>query len=232
MSYATEAIVFRSLSLSIAQKQLEPGESLGEILFGLIMTLTFTLGAGLMVRDDPNAARELLIATIGCNVAWGLIDGAFYVSGQIFERSRMARLGALVRRADTESAAAAIVAQEFEELVGLTVAPDERADLFRRMARHVRASEPRPLGVTRQDLYGALASFWLVFFASIPAALPFLFLQQEWVALRISNGILVLSLFVVGYRWARYTALRPWLTGATFMVAGLALVGIAISLGG
>ena len=71
-----------------------------------------------------------------------------------------------------------------------------------------------------------------MFFASIPAALPFLFMHEEWIALRVSNAILILLLFVVGYRWARYTTLRPWLTGLTFMVAGLALVGIAISLGG
>jgi hypothetical protein len=29
-----------------------------------------TLGADLMVKEDPNAACEILIATIGCNVAW------------------------------------------------------------------------------------------------------------------------------------------------------------------
>src|SRR5262245_23684475 len=196
------------------------------------MTLTFTLGAGVMVRDDPDAARELLIATIGCNVAWGIIDGALYVSGQVYERARMARLGDLVRQAATEDAAAAIVAEEFDELVGLTVAESERADLFKRMARHVRASERRPRGPTRQDLYGAVASFWLVFFASIPAALPFLFVHEKWLALRISNGVLIVLLFVAGYRWAGYTALRPWLTGATFMFAGLALVAVAIALGG
>jgi hypothetical protein len=31
---------------SIAEKYLDPATSLGEVLFGLIMTLTFTLGAG------------------------------------------------------------------------------------------------------------------------------------------------------------------------------------------
>ncbi|MGH2898707.1 MAG: VIT1/CCC1 transporter family protein, partial [Solirubrobacteraceae bacterium] len=134
--------------MSLAKKQLEPGESLGEILFGIIMTLTFTLGAGVMVRGDPDAARELLIATIGCNIAWGIIDGALYVSGQVYERARLARLGDLVRRAATEDAAAAIVAEEFDELVGLTVAPAERDDLFLRMARHVRVSERRARGMT------------------------------------------------------------------------------------
>jgi hypothetical protein len=36
----------RSFTLSVARKYLEPGDSLTEILFGLIMTLTFTLAAG------------------------------------------------------------------------------------------------------------------------------------------------------------------------------------------
>jgi hypothetical protein len=224
--------VIPGISSAIAERWLEPGESLSELLFGLIMTLTFTLGAGLLVKEDPTAARDLLIATIGCNVAWGIIDGALYVSGQIFERARMARVGHLIRQAESEEAGAALVEQELDELIGVTVNEGERADLYRRMARHVRASQPKPRGVVRADLYGALASFWLVFFGSIPAALPFLFIDDAWIALRVSNAILIALLFVVGYRWARYTTLRPWRTGLTFTVAGVGLVAIAISLGG
>jgi hypothetical protein len=222
----------RSLGLSIAQRYLEPGESLSEILFGLIMTLTFTLGAGVLVREDPNAARELLVATIGCNVAWGIIDGALYVSGKLFERARLAHLGARIRSAGSDAEAAPILAEELDEILGLTVDDDERTELHRRMARHVRASQPKPHGLILADLYGAVASFWLVFFGSIPAALPFLFIDDAWIALRSSNAILILLLFVTGYRWARYTALWPWLTGLTLMVAGVALVLIAIALGG
>lgn len=224
--------MIRSPSVYFAQKFLEPAESLAEILFGLIMTLTFTLGAGMLVQEGPGAARELLIATIGCNVAWGIIDGALYLSGQVFERARMARLGGLVRQAATEEAAAAIVQEEFDELIGITVDPAERDDLYLRMARHVRSSQPKPRGVNRADLQGAMASFWLVFFASIPAALPFLVLDDALTALRTSNAILVFLLFVTGYRWAGYTALRPWPTGLTFMVGGVALVGVSIALGG
>jgi hypothetical protein len=216
----------------VIHHHLEPGDSLSEILFGLVMTLTFTLGAGILVREDPNAARELLIATIGCNLAWGIIDGAFYVSGTVFERARLARVGQKVREAASEDAAAGVVAEELDELVGLTVDPGERADLYRRMARHVRASRPKGPSLLRVDLYGALQSFWLVFFSSIPAALPFLFVRDAWVALRISNAILIGLLFFVGWRWAAYTTLRPWLTGLTFTVAGVLLVLIAIALGG
>jgi VIT1/CCC1 family predicted Fe2+/Mn2+ transporter len=100
------------------------------------------------------------------------------------------------------------------------------------MARHVRASQPQRYGVVGADLYGAFASFWLVFFGSIPAAAPFLFIDDAWLALRVSNLILILLLFTTGFRWARYTLLRPRLTGLVFMIAGVGLVLVAISLGG
>jgi VIT1/CCC1 family predicted Fe2+/Mn2+ transporter len=100
------------------------------------------------------------------------------------------------------------------------------------MAQHVRGSQPKPYGPVRADFYGAIASFWLVFFGSIPAAFPFLFIDDAWIALRVSNAILIALLFVTGYRWAHYTSLRPWLTGLGLMVAGVGLVLVAIALGG
>ena len=41
--------------------------------------------------------------------------------------------------------------------------------------------------MTRDDLLGALVCFWLVFFASFPAAIPFFFFDDPWIALRVSN---------------------------------------------
>src|ERR1044072_2520074 len=58
-------------------RYLDPSDTLGEIMFGLIMTLTFTLGAGIIIEDEGReGARELLVALIGCNIAWGLLAGA------------------------------------------------------------------------------------------------------------------------------------------------------------
>jgi hypothetical protein len=86
--------------LTFAARQLDPGTRMGELLFGLIMTLTFTLGAGVMVQDEgTEGARQLLIATAGCNLTWGLIDGVFYVLGQLFERSRRHRVARRVNLA-------------------------------------------------------------------------------------------------------------------------------------
>jgi VIT1/CCC1 family predicted Fe2+/Mn2+ transporter len=81
-------------------------------------------------------------------------------------------------------------------------------------------------------LLGAFASFWLVFLASLPAAIPFLLIDDAFKALRVSNLILLALLFVTGYRWARYTLGRPWLAGFCFLIGGVAMVWTAMALGG
>ncbi len=58
-----------SSTRTFAERHLDPGDRLAEALFGLIMVLTVTLGAGVAVKDDPGAARQLLVAALGCNIA-------------------------------------------------------------------------------------------------------------------------------------------------------------------
>jgi hypothetical protein len=74
------------LEIPFISRHLSAGERLGELLFGLIMTLTFTLTAGFVVGDGQDAVRELLIATIGCNIAWGIIDAGLLILGRVFDR--------------------------------------------------------------------------------------------------------------------------------------------------
>jgi VIT1/CCC1 family predicted Fe2+/Mn2+ transporter len=50
--------------------------------------------------------------------------------------------------------------------------------------------------------------------------------------LRSSNLLVVGLLFVVGYYWAKYIDARPWAAGLGLTGLGLALVAVAILLGG
>ena len=217
---------------AIAAKYLDPATSLGEVLFGLIMTLTFTLGAGLIMEEEGReGARQLLIATIGCNIAWGIIDGALYLTGQLFDRGRLRKLLTTVQ-GSPDSKATAVVSNELDDLLGNVTTDAERNDLYTRIVRNIRSQPVRDNKLTRADLMGALASFWLVFIASFPAAIPFLFIDDAMLALRVSNGVLLGLLFITGYRWAHYTLGRPWLAGLCFLIGGIAMVQTAIALGG
>ena len=79
-------------------EHLDPGEQLGELLFGLIMVLTFTLGAGIELGEREET-RELLIAALGCNAAWVIIDAALYLIARLSERGRLHRLVKSIRAA-------------------------------------------------------------------------------------------------------------------------------------
>src|SRR5512135_1155768 len=98
---------------SFASRHLDPASHMGEILFGLIMTLTFTLAAGIVIEEEGRAgARERFLGILGCNLAWGIIDGVLYVLGQVFERGRSRRIGALLRQTSSEEDARRLVAGE------------------------------------------------------------------------------------------------------------------------
>jgi VIT1/CCC1 family predicted Fe2+/Mn2+ transporter len=206
---------------------------MGEILFGLIMTLTFTLGAGMVLEEEGRAgAREMLIAILGCNLAWGVIDGIFYALGQVFERGRMLRLRLKVRTTGSADDARALVADELDELLTRVTEEGQRHSLYDTIVQRMR-TEPLPFNRLRtDDVLGGLAAGWLVFACSIPAVLPFLFLDDPRLALRVSNVLLLLLMFYVGYRFARDTMAKPWLTGTVFLVVGVVLVVATIALGG
>lgn len=220
-------------SPSWVERQLDPNERLGEILFGLVMVLTFTLTAGLSVTEGREGVRSLLVSVIGCNIAWGIIDGVFYVMGGLFHRGRRFRLARAIRSSPDEAAAAALVASELDPTLEEVTSPEERRRLYRDIVNVVRRSEPAKVGITREDLGGALASFWLVVLSTIPAAIPFLVFREETrFALRVSNGLLIALIFLVGFRWARHTGGSGWKTGAALALMGVTLVAIAVALGG
>ncbi|UNK50055.1 hypothetical protein MNR01_03170 [Lysobacter sp. S4-A87] len=218
---------------SLMDRYLDPATSLAEVLFGLIMTLTFTLGAGIIIEDEGReGARELLIALIGCNLAWGIIDAAMYLVGVLFDRGRKRRLAQAIRAATDDSAACAVVAGELDELLGDVMPAVDRQSLYARIASHLRSRQDGVVALDKADLLGAFTSFWLVVLSSVPAAVPFLLIDDARLALRASNAVLLVLLFATGHAWSRYTMGKPWLVGLCFLVGGAALVALAIALGG
>jgi VIT1/CCC1 family predicted Fe2+/Mn2+ transporter len=174
----------------------------------------------------------LLAAAIGCNLAWGIIDAVMYVMNCITVRSGKRRLIDAVQRAPDENAALAIIENEVEPELQSMLEPD-RADAFRRsILRHIPREPLASSAVAKEDFYGALACFWLVFLSCLPASLPFFFFSNPHLALRISNFLLIALLFLVGQKWAQYAGTNRLAAGAAMVAIGLVLVGIAIPLGG
>ena len=213
-------------------ERLDPGERMGELLFGLIMVLTFTLGAGIELGGDRGETRDLLIAALGCNTAWGIIDGALYLIARLSERGRLHRLVKAIQAAPGRDQALALVDQELDERLPEVVPPELRAALDAHVLERVRGMKLERNRLTAADLWAALAVFWLVFLTALPAVLPFLVIRDATIAMRTSNAVLIGLLFTVGWRWAGYTGAGPWRTGLFMALLGVALVLVAIALGG
>ena len=94
-----------------------------------------------------------------------------------------------------------------------------------------RGSDARPQ-LLAEDLRGAVRVFFLVVATAVPAALPFLIWDNAYLALRVSNALLLACLFVIGFFWGRYVGARPLFAGTLIMSIGLLLVLVAIPLGG
>jgi hypothetical protein len=232
VSYADDDTFSRPKRVSFPQKYLDPADRLGEILFGVIMVLTVTLTAGFAADTGKKGVRELLFAAIGCNIAWGIIDGIMYIMSRITERSGQARLILAIQSVTDEGVALDIVRSEVEPKFELVTEPEQRNALYRSILAHAKTTKARRVFATKEDFLGALACFWLVFISCLPAAMPFLIFSRPHVALRVSNFLLIVMLFVIGMKWGKYAFTSRVGAGLVMAAIGLALVGVAILLGG
>lgn len=218
--------------VSFVRTYLDVPSRLEEILFGLIMVMTVTLTAGAVVSEGQAGVRQLLFAAIGCNIAWGIIDGLMYVMGQLTTRARNAMMIAGIRRSPSGEAARAVVKAELEARLGPVVSRSLDDSAVDGIVGTVGSIEPPAIAVTGDDIRGGIACFVLVFVSCLPAALPFLVFSEPRMALRVSNALLMAMLFMAGTTWASYTGVNRLVAGLLAVALGLALVLVAIPLGG
>lgn len=210
------------------QRVLDPIDRISEILFGLIMVLTSTGTLSVLTAGRPEV-KTMIFGALGCNLAWGIIDGGLYVLGCLDERGRnLSTLRAVRSASNADEARRAIVEALPEPLAGLSNADVEplRQELLR-----LPEPPPRP-SLTKDDALGALAVCLLVFLSTFPPVVPFLLFGDVQFALRISNVIAIAMLFLCGYAYGRGVGLRPWPTGLVMVAIGVAMVAVAIALGG
>ena len=211
------------------KRVLEPAERIAEVLFGLIMVLTFTgslsvAGAG---REDVVA---MLIGALGCNLAWGVIDGLFYLMGCLAEKGQNLATYRAVLGAATSEHARDLIARALPPVVASLLKPEE-LDAIRERALQLPAA-PQRADLDRADWIGAWGVFLLVFLATFPVAVPFIFIDSATLAMRVSNAVAIGMLFVAGYAYGRMVHRSPTAIGVAMVFIGLVIVTFTIALGG
>jgi hypothetical protein len=209
------------------ERVLSPVERLSEILFGLIMVLTIT--GSISVGSDGDDVRAMLVGALGCNTAWGIVDAVMYLMATLLERHRGQALLDAIRGDPDPSRARRAIAAELPPLVARSL-PEAALEQVRRDL--VALAEPPRAGLGRRDLLGALGVFLLVFVSTLPVVMPFLLPLEPRTALRASNAVAVVLLFVLGYRVGNHVARRPLAVGLSMVAIGVVLVAMTMALGG
>jgi hypothetical protein len=211
------------------KRVLEPYTIIAEILFGLIMVLTFTgsLSVADAGRDD---VRAMLIGALGCNIAWGMIDAIFYLMSCVSDKGQSIRSLRALRKAASKEDAYQVIADALPSTVASTMAPADYEPLYQKLLQLPEPPTRPRLG--KSEFLGALAIFFWVFIITFPVTIPFMFMDQLELAMRVSNAIAIALLFAAGFAYAQLAQYRPWLTGCAIVVIGSMVVAATIALGG
>ena len=209
------------------RRLLDPVERASEILFGLIMVLSFT-GSISVATAGRDEVREVLIGAIGCNLAWGLVDAVMYLMEILLERRRALTLAHALCAAPDPARGRRLLAEALPE--PLDRLDDEALEGLRRRLTAEPAPAPRLLRAA--DVGGALGVFLIVSACTFPVILPFLFVHPLPSAMRASNAVALAMLYAAGHVVGRHAGFGPVRTGLAMVALGVVLVAVTMALGG
>ncbi len=207
---------------------LEPIERMSEIIFGLLMALSFTGTMSASVAGGEKVV-SVLMAALSCNVAWGIVDAVMFVLTSVIER---------IRRRSFVMAIRTLPMAEAERIFGENLPPEmlkvvaatELEALLKRVKALPKPPERRLMGWG--DVKAACAICALVVLSTLPPSLPFLFVDDLKAAMRLSNIVALVMLFAIGAQLGNYANRKPWpMAFATASIGGV-LVAVTIALGG
>lgn len=212
------------------QRVLEPIDRITEVIFGLLMAMTF-IGSLSVATSGREEVRTMLIAALGCNLAWGLADAVIYLMRTWTERTRNRTLMQRLQGSADPRNGQGLIAAELPPRIATALSP-EGLEMLRLHLLREAAGAPARARIGWGDIKGALATFLLVVLATFPLVIPFLLIDQTGPAIRASNAVALVMLFVSGWMLARYSGGSPWAGGIALAVVGTALLFAIIALGG
>ena len=208
---------------------LSPVDRVSELLFGLFMALTF-VGAVSVAEAGDVEIRRMLVAALGCNLAWGLADAVMYLVRTITDRGRSLTLARSVRAAASAEAGRKHIEDSLSQTIAGLVSPVEIEAIRERIvAQQNVPSRPR---LQRDDLLAAFAVFLIVTASTFPVVLPFMLIENVALAKNLSRVIALTMLFFGGLALGRFAGYGSWRAGLLMAGLGTALVAAIRALGG
>ena len=210
-----------------SERLLDPISRVSEILFGLIMVLTFTSAIS-AATDGREEIRTLLFGAIACNLAWGIVDAVMHLMSALTERGNGLLTIRSVQTAGSPEEAYRVITGAVQPVMA-SILTREDFERVRQGLLGLRDLPSKPR-LTKEDWLGAVGIFLLVFSSTFPVVIPFLVVSDAQAALRLSNLVAIVMMFLCGYKLGRYGGYHPWLAGVSMALLGTVLAGLAIVL--
>ena len=213
--------VFRPEHLSEADVQVE-------MLCGVIMVLVLIGYLKLSLGQDGFEFKKMMmLVPLGCNAAWGIIDGIMYVLVNLRERGNKSKLLSLIKSAKDQDNALAVIKKEFGFAFIDLLNKDTQKNIYEEILKGMNnAAIEKPKGISKYDLRLVLKTFLIVFSSGIPIVIPFFFLNDVWLAIRISHVIGLVMLFCIGYWWAKFASRHRIRSAIGLTILGVVIVGM------
>src|SRR6185436_6756616 len=142
-------------------------------------------------------------------------------------RGRTILTAKAIRDTSDPESARRIIADELPAPLASAL-PPAQLELMRERIAQMPVSGASP-GLMTHDYLGAAGVCILVILSTFPVVIPFIFIHDARLALRVSNAFAVLLLFLCGFLFGRHAGLQPLATGLVMVGVGVALVCIAIA---
>ncbi|MBB4862270.1 hypothetical protein HNP46_001108 [Pseudomonas nitritireducens] len=206
-----------------------PFDRISEMTYGVIMTLTII--SVISAASTGATRQDLIVAALGCNLAWGLVDALMLLVRLRVERVHQhGRLRAL-RRTSSDTDFRDGLEEFLPPRLVAVLEPEEVWRLRQRlMGSELGCGELRHGGA--EIWLAALLIVLLVTGITLPLILPLWLVPDDLLALRLAQGIGVTMLFGLGWLLSRWAGDSPWPGALGFMALGVAMTGLCIALGG
>lgn len=209
-----------------------PGLALQELLYGFVMALIFVAAAQIgIVQFESN--RDLIVAILGMNTAWGIIDMIVFTLVDRFDQRKYIRIVSMnkERYVDEKELKEIIRDNLSGTLIDVLDYEDEKKIV--RQILNAGLDTEENLKNERMDIFkGNFVCFLLTILTCIPVITPLLIIPDLHLACLWSSSVSAVFLFFIGYFMHPYTGINKWIMGFMISGIGIGITAMALLLGG
>src|SRR3954465_251016 len=157
----------------------------------------------------------------------GILDVTMHLIGVLARKSRSKTIFDIVRDPSQAGKAREYISDELPPALGSVIGREGLEDIRDKLA----AMQDRSVSVRLafQEIKEAIAVFFLIFVSTFPVVVPFVFIRDTMLALRISNLVAIVMTFFCGWSVAKYVGYNKWKMSIAIILIGIMLVAVTIA---